>query len=59
MSLKPTNRFTLEENILDCWNIVDDLKTLYAAPDFVNFLKMNFKMPYLDFLPFINLNLKN
>lgn len=33
MSLKPTNRFTLEENILDCWNIVDDLKTLYAAPD--------------------------
>ena len=33
MSLKPTNRFTLEENSLDCSNIVDDLKTLYTAPD--------------------------
>ena len=33
MSLKSINRFTLEENILDCWNVVNDLKTVYSAPD--------------------------
>lgn len=28
-----TNRFTLEEKILDCWRIIDDLETLGRVYD--------------------------
>ncbi len=27
------DRFDLEEQIMDCWGVVDDIKTVYSASD--------------------------
>ena len=28
------DQFDLEQEIMNCWQVVDDIKTLYYAPDF-------------------------
>ena len=28
-----TNRFDFEQQIMDCWGVVDDIKTVYNADD--------------------------
>jgi hypothetical protein len=33
MDAKITNRFDLEQQIMDCWGVVDDIKTVYNADD--------------------------
>lgn len=33
MDAKITNRFDFEQQLMDCWGIVDDIKTIYNADD--------------------------
>jgi hypothetical protein len=33
MDAKITNRFDFEQQIMDCWGVVDDIKTVYNADD--------------------------
>lgn len=33
MDAKITNRFDFEQQLMDCWGIVDDIKTIYNSDD--------------------------
>jgi hypothetical protein len=32
--MQKTNRFDFEQQMMDCWGVVDDIKTIYYLQDF-------------------------